>query len=256
MLRRIAVAVAVLLLTGLAPALAAAPTPAEIDAAEARFAEGQAAAQRGDEATAMRLIGEAARLAQNGELAHRLGHLYEGRTGLPNHQAEALSWFQYAAELKQADAMHHVGMRYIEGSGGLARDVRKGVALMEASADAGYQPAFGVASRFRDAQDQKARCLLSALRTAGMRDVPFGQKLIQIRAGEGRSASGDVYELSGFSGQFGASLAALDVKGFTSAEYLVIDGRGIYSDVYGDAAPSGEAQRLAASLRAQCAVEP
>lgn len=244
---------ALALLLACVPTLAAPPTEAELAAADAKVAEGQAVAQQGDEAGALRLYGEAVRLAQNAEMAHKLGHLYEGRTQLPDHQARALEWFLYAAELKQPDAMHHVGERYLEGKGGLARDFGKGLALMQASASAGYEPAFGVASRIRKQQDDKARCLLVALRRHGMRDAPFSSgKLFQILSGEGREAAGDVYRISGLDDGFGASLATLDVRGFKGASYNEIGGRAIYTDVYesGPASPDGE--RLAMRLRGEC----
>ena len=85
---------------------AAPPTEAERAAADAKVAEGLAAAKQGDEATALRLYGEAVRLAQNAEMAHKLGHLYEARAQMPDHEARALEWFLYAAELKQPDATY------------------------------------------------------------------------------------------------------------------------------------------------------
>ena len=236
-------------------AMAAPPSDADLAAAKAKLAEGQAAAERGDEATAMGLVGEAARLAQSGEIAHKLGHFYEGKTELPGHEAEALKWFLYAVDLRQADAMHHVGKRYLEGSGGLQRDVGKGLELMQASADAGYEPAYGVAHRFREEQDGKARCLLAALRGYDMREVVFGaHRFYQINAGQGSDTSGDTYEVEGFSNGFGSTLASLSVDGFDGVHINEVEGRELYTDLYTSRPASADALRLAARLREKCGV--
>lgn len=236
-----------------APASAATPTEAEIAAIQAKLAEGQAAHERGDMATTLARVGEAAMLDSSGEIAHKLGHMLEGMQDLAYHEAEALKWFMVAADRRQADAMHHVGVRYLEGDGGLKRDVGKGLELIDASADAGYHPAYGIAARFRKEQDDKARCALSELRQHRMREVVFGEtRFFRITEGLDEHAAGDTFGVEGFSDDFGAALAQVTVDGFSGASYTDVDGTRFYSGDYTPRPASADAKQLAAQVRATC----
>jgi uncharacterized protein len=85
-------------------------------AAADAFADGWAAYQHGDYATAAALLrpladeGDAA--AQNG-----LGFMYANGQGVPQNYAEAMKWYHKAADQGNATAQTNLGFEYAEGRG-------------------------------------------------------------------------------------------------------------------------------------------
>lgn len=251
---------ALVLSLAIAPAFAA-DTPDAIDpAVQKKLDDAQAAMNAGHKAEALQLVGEATRIADNGAMAHKLGHYYEGSTDVPDHDALATKWFQFAVDHDDAESMHHVGMRYMEGKGGLPRDTRKGIALLNASAKADYMPAYSFMSNWRQEQDTKGRCMLAALRGYDMREVIFGQdRFYDFSDGNGDAGGGDTYLIRGIRDNSGIELgdpdeASLDVDGFSHAEYTEVDGRHFYNGTYDARRPSSAAVQRAAEVRAKCNV--
>ncbi len=82
----------------------------------AGFAEGVAAYERGDYATALR---ELQPLANQGDARaqNRLGFMYRKGWGVLQDYAEAAKWYRKAAEQGDADAQNNLGMHYVEGRG-------------------------------------------------------------------------------------------------------------------------------------------
>jgi len=242
----------------IAPALAA-DVPSEAVQADVKqkVEAAQAAATAGDMPTALRLLGEATETADSGEMAHKLGHLYENSPAVPDHEAYALKWFLYAVERKDVESMHHVGLRYIEGSGGLPRDEAKGLSLMNASAKGDYAEAEHYMRAWHADQDTKGSCLLSTLRGYAMREVVFGQRrFYDFSDGNGDSGGGDTYEIRGLRAynSFGDSLepASLEVDGFAHVGYTEANGSHFYHDYYDARPPSSAARQRAAQVRAKC----
>ena len=82
----------------------------------AGFAEGYAAFERGDYATALR---EWRPLAEQGDAdaQYNLGIMYENGRGVPQDYAEAVKWYRKAAEQGHASAQRNLGYMYDKGKG-------------------------------------------------------------------------------------------------------------------------------------------
>ena len=78
--------------------------------------DGVAAYERGDYATALRLLRP---LADQGDATaqHNLGVMYFYGRGVPQNYAQAVSWYRKAAEKGDADAQHNLGFMYHHGHG-------------------------------------------------------------------------------------------------------------------------------------------
>jgi TPR repeat protein len=96
--------------------VAAALLMALSQASWAGFAEGLAAAQRGDYATARN---EFRPLAEQGNAAAQsnLGLIYRNGHGVPKDYVEAAKWYRLAAEQGQAAAQSNLGVMYANGDG-------------------------------------------------------------------------------------------------------------------------------------------
>jgi hypothetical protein len=80
------------------------------------FEDGQAAENKGDYATALRLWRP---LAEQGHATaqNSLGVLYAGGQGVPKDAAAAVKWFRLAAEQGYAGGQNNLGMMYANGQG-------------------------------------------------------------------------------------------------------------------------------------------
>lgn len=243
-----------------APALAA-DTAKKVDeaAVKQKVESAQAAANAGDMPTALRLLGEATVMADSGPMAHKLGHLYE-QASVPDHEAYALKWYLYAVDRDDAESMHHVGLRYIEGKDGLPRDEKKGLALMNASAKGDYGPAASYMQTWNAEQDTKARCMLSELRGYRMAQVVFGGDRFYDFSDTGYdTGGGDTYDIIGlrdYNEYFPTDPepVALEVDGFSHVGYTESNGSHFYHDYYDKRRPSSAALQRAAQVRAKCGV--
>jgi uncharacterized protein len=85
-------------------------------AAADTFADGWAAFQRGDYATALAFFQP---LADQGDAAaqNSLGFMYANGQGVPQSYAEAMKWYRKAAEQGNASAQTNLGFEYAEGRG-------------------------------------------------------------------------------------------------------------------------------------------
>lgn len=79
-------------------------------------AEARSAYERGDYATALRLL-EPLAGGGNAEAQNLLGILYDNGQGVPRDAAEAVTWYRRAAEQGHASAQCSVGRRYHLGEG-------------------------------------------------------------------------------------------------------------------------------------------
>jgi len=234
------------------PAFAAPPTTAELDAGDAKYEQGVAAMQRRDMGTAARLLGEAARLQQDGEQAYFVAGLYSNFKEIAN-DTEALAWTRYAAELRHPAAMAAMGQRYVDGDG-VPLDVAKGLEWFEAASRAGYAPAFGAARKYRAEQGQKADCLRSALQSEGFVEALSDARFFHIREGDGATAAGDTFAVTGFESSHHPQRAALSVDGFASADMIDVGSRSTFQGSYTSRPASPEARALAVALRTRCGV--
>ena len=82
----------------------------------ANFEEGEAAYEREDYATALRVLRP---LAEQGDARaqNRLGYMYKYGRGVTKSPAEAVKWFRKAAEQGDADAQYALGSMYHRGEG-------------------------------------------------------------------------------------------------------------------------------------------
>jgi uncharacterized protein len=84
--------------------------------AAAGFAEGLAAAERGDYASARR---EWRPLAEQGHAnaQYNLGLMYRNGEGVPKDDVEAVKWYRLAAKQGYANAQYNLGVMYASGEG-------------------------------------------------------------------------------------------------------------------------------------------
>ena len=81
-----------------------------------QFGDAVAAYERGDYATAFRLMKP---LAEKGDAKaqHNLGVMYDYGRGVPQDYTKALKWYRIAAEKGIPDAQHNLGLMYHNGQG-------------------------------------------------------------------------------------------------------------------------------------------
>ena len=82
----------------------------------AGFAEGVAAWDRGDYATALQ---ELRPLAEQGDALAQfnLGTMYHHGQGLPQDYAQSMSWYRKAADQGHSKAQNNIGLMYDQGKG-------------------------------------------------------------------------------------------------------------------------------------------
>lgn len=81
-----------------------------------RFDDAVAAYERGDYATAFRLMKP---FAEKGDAKsqHNIGVMYDYGRGVPQNYTEAMKWYRKAAEQGLPDAQHNIGVMYEKGQG-------------------------------------------------------------------------------------------------------------------------------------------
>jgi len=81
-----------------------------------QFEDATAAYERGDYATAFRLMKP---LAEKGDAKaqHNLGVMYDYGRGVPQDYTKALKWYRMAAEHGIPEAQHNLGLMYYQGQG-------------------------------------------------------------------------------------------------------------------------------------------
>jgi TPR repeat protein len=85
-------------------------------AAAGPFEDADAAYQRGDYATALRLWRPLAEQG-NAPTQYNLGFMYSSGQGVPQDYAEAVKWYRLAAEQGSANAQYVLGIMYANGRG-------------------------------------------------------------------------------------------------------------------------------------------
>jgi len=102
----------------------------------ADFATGVKAYNRGDYATALRIMRE---LAEQGDAGaqYNLGFMYEKGQGVTRDYAEAMRWYRKAADQGDAGAQYNLGLMYDKGQG-VAQDFAEAVRWYRKAADQGY----------------------------------------------------------------------------------------------------------------------
>ncbi len=124
------------------------------------FEDGLAAADRGDYATALRLLRPLAE--QGNALAqYNLGVMYDQSLGVPQDYAQAVKWYRLAAEQGYALAQYNLGVSY-EQSHGVPQDYAQAVKWYRLAAEQGnagaqynlgnaYQKGLGVPKDYAEA---------------------------------------------------------------------------------------------------------
>jgi hypothetical protein len=92
-----------------------------------------------DYAQAMQWFQKAADAGSAGAMT-ALGELYFDGNGLPKNQQEAFKWFRMAAEMNDPSGLYYLSEMYEKGNG-VAKDHAKAIALLKKSAQLGYEPA-------------------------------------------------------------------------------------------------------------------
>jgi hypothetical protein len=236
------------LLLACAPAFAAAASTGNA-AADARLAEAQQALARGDTATALRLGEEAARLGKNGVVAYNMAQLYR-REG---NYAQAGELLDFAVATRQPQVMFVVGCEYLGGRPGLPRNDDKGLALLQAAADAGHVDRCE-AEAFRTEQQAKHDCVRSALISLGLQETMPAGTFLRITRGTGADAAGDAFVFTGGADGYPPRRVGLAAKGFSQPGYNDTGNFAYYTGGFTAHAPSADALQLAASVTAQCGV--
>jgi uncharacterized protein len=97
--------------------------------------DGEAAYNRGDYATALRLY---LHLAEQGDASaeYEVGRIYANGNGVPRSTAEALEWFRLAADQGDSGAQDMVGTSYVNGEG-VPKNYAEAVKWFRRSADQG-----------------------------------------------------------------------------------------------------------------------
>lgn len=146
-------------------------------AAFAGTAEGRAALQAGDFATALRELGAAAR-AGDPQAQNLYGTmLKDGAGGAPDKTAAA-AWYRRAAEAGDAEAQVNLGYMLFHGDG-VPRDRQAGLGWYERAAEQGHAAAqFNAARVYWDGDGvprdpQKAMKLFAAAAAAGLPEAQF-----------------------------------------------------------------------------------
>lgn len=166
---------------------------------DALWSEGADLYNGGDQASGLVKLGQAAVLAEDPALLHRVGHLYAGASGVSGHKKEAVRLYALAADLGQPDSMAHYGEALIAGEV-VARDHPRGVRLLVEARDAGYGKARELLAAIAEKQKGAMDCALAEVKALGYSPRSFSDpplEWITVRAGTGTSRRGDVLRLSG-----------------------------------------------------------
>ena len=157
-------------------------------------AEGRAALQAGDFATALRELGAAARGGDPGAQNLYATMLKDGRgLGAPDGAA-AVAWYRRAAEAGNVDAELNLGYMLFHGEGA-PRDRETGLRWYEKAADAGLPAAqYNVAKVYWDADGvprdpDRARKLFQAAAEQGLPEAQFGLGVALLNAPEPDAAA-------------------------------------------------------------------
>ncbi len=107
--------------------------------------DGQAAFNRGDYATALRLFRPLAEQG-NASAQNALGWMYRQASGVKQDFKEAMKWYRLAAEQGSAQAQYNLGVMYYQGSG-VAKDFHEAmkwyrIAAAQGDAQAQYNLGF------------------------------------------------------------------------------------------------------------------
>ena len=110
-------------------------TPLSITAFGGQFDDAIAAYERGDYATAFRLMKP---LAEKGDAKaqHNLGVMYDYGRGIPQDQTKAWYWYRRAAEQGFPEAQHNLGLMYYQGQG-VPQDYREAARWYRRAAEQG-----------------------------------------------------------------------------------------------------------------------
>jgi TPR repeat protein len=241
-------AAALLLALTAAAANAAPPTPAQLQMSEAKFQQAEAL-RATDMKAAMPLYEEAARLGHDPDLAFMLASIYQN---VDKDADRAAQWMKAAADWGHVDARFEFAKLRIQGIGTL-RDVSGGLQTLEEMARAGYAPAVGLARKFRNEQDEKAQCLVGALREHGYEEA-IGGRFYRIDDGANETARGDTFIVRGFLANSPA-WASLRVDGFDGVTVSRSGGNVLFSSTYNARPATAEGTATAATLRSKCALD-
>jgi uncharacterized protein len=101
------------------------------------YKDGEAAARRGDYATALRLLSPLAQKGLAGAQSN-LGNMYYNGNGVTQDYKEAVKWYRLAADQGFAKAQSNLGAMYVQGLG-VAQDYKEAVRWFRLAADQGNE---------------------------------------------------------------------------------------------------------------------
>lgn len=218
----------------LSPSLAVIANPGQ-------FEDASAAYERGDFATAFRLVKPLAEQG-NAKAQYNLGVMYHNGEGVPQDYTEAMKWYQRAAELELADAHYNLGVLYHKGEG-VPQDYTEAVKWFRKAAELGNAKAqynLGVMYRKGEGVPQDNTETMKWYRKAAELGHPDAQYFLGVVYGKGEGVPQDSIQA-----YMWLSLAA---SRFSASEVgkreMVVINRGIISSTM---TPDqiAEAQRLA-----------
>ncbi|MGY3264415.1 hypothetical protein [Lysobacter sp. HA35] len=237
-----------LALIAIAPAYAAPPTKAELDASEAKFQQAEAVKET-DWRAALPLYEEAAQLGQDPDIAYMLAVVNQN---ILKNDKQAAHWMALAADWGNVDAKFQFATMRVSGYGAM-RDVIGGLDTIDEMARAGYEPAQGAVRQFRSEQDAKAQCLMSALREKGYQEA-LGSRFYRIDEGQGETSRGDTFKVRGLRNDSPA-WATVRVEGYDGVNVSRYGDSFMFSSTYNARPASAEGVATVAGLRSKCELD-
>lgn len=201
---------------------------------KALLAEAQAAQSAGDTGRMYAKLDEAAKLSNNPEVQHKVGHLYAADKSVPDGAAKALHWYTEAASLGHGEAISHVvealanddllaDAEYSRLVKALDKGSNKGflttgsdtLSRLEKKHVASVQCASGLAARLGYVADQQT--VVSFLGRGSERPTEW----FRVRSGSGAQSRGDSLNIYGADPASYSRYARLSViaSGFTGIKF-------------------------------------
>ena len=165
---------------------------AAVPACSNRYEDASAAYERGDYATAFRLMKP---LAEQGyaKAQYNLGVMYHKGEGVPADHAEAVKWYRRAAEQGIADAHYNLGVMYHKGEG-VPADHAEAVKWFRKAAEQGYAKAqynLGVMYRIGDGVPQDNTETMKWYRKAAEQGIADAQYFLGVAFDSGQGVPQD-----------------------------------------------------------------
>jgi uncharacterized protein len=197
-------------------------------AAARPFDDGDAAFERGDYVTAMRLWRP---LADQGRVVAQtnLGVMYEKGQGVPQDYAAAVSWYRKAADQGFVASQHFLGNRYLNGQG-VPQDYAAAMSWFRKAADQGYaaaQASLGIMYEKGQGGTLDYATAVSLFRKAADQGNAAGQYKLGTLYEEGQGVPQDYAAAVGW---FRKAADQDDTAAQCSLGYMYFSGQGVPQD--------------------------